>query len=253
MNTWIRHGMILISGMIFLAGCQSDEEGTAQKRAKVLQAEKVAKQERKENLRVETKEETGQAWKDKHGKVKAVGAAAILNTGKKAVKFDSVQLQFLNKDGKVIAKKEVLTIVPQIVKPGETAYVGSVHDLTSIKDPKELHRVIVKPHAIPALKPIPHIQLTDIVGQKDDHGKVSIKGTVKNQSKAEMKDILLSATLRDRKGHLLAVVNDYLDVKIPGGKSAAFTASDQTLPKDILKQVDEKNSEVGAYPLIVND
>ncbi|SDX38027.1 hypothetical protein SAMN05444487_1163 [Marininema mesophilum] len=250
MNLWIRSGVGLLLGVLLLTGCQSADGDNAEKRAKMAKEEKAAKKEEKESLRVAVNEETSKAWRDKKGKVKAIGAAAIRNTGKKAVELDSVQLYFLSKDKKLLAKKEVLAVVPKILKPGETAYVGGVHELTSLKEPDELDRVSVKPHVIPALKSVPEIKLVDIKGDKDRKGKVSVKGTVKNESTKEMKDILLSAVLKDKQGRLLAVLHDYLNVKIPGGKSASFTAEDHTLPKELMKQVDVNQSEVEAYPLV---
>ncbi|MFC4076337.1 FxLYD domain-containing protein [Salinithrix halophila] len=251
-------GLGLLAGIFLLAGCQASEEHSAskgesssKKGTSHIESKSVAEGEKKD-LKVTADQETGRAWKDKAGHVKVHGAARIKNTGSKPVELDTVQLNFLDKNEKVLGTKEVLAVVPKILKPGEVAYVGKTISLKEKRDPKVFDRVTISTDYNPALKPPVTLKTDKLSGEKSKD-TVRVTGTIHNETGEKVKDIFVTAALRDGKGNLVAVVNEYLDMGIKAGKSTGFEVEDSSLPKELTKKVDEKQVKAQAYPLFIGE
>lgn len=242
-----------VSAVALLAGCSLGADPTKEKQDAVKKKEEEERAKREEEKpKVEMDQVVGEAWKDSDGKIRAHGGAEIKNIGKKPIEFDSIRLNFLDQQGKVIGKKDVLAVVPKILKPGESAYVGATIPLKSAKDDKDFKEVAVQSKHHPALKKPVRLHVEQLQMKKAKGNQpFSVTGTVENTQEMEAQDIFVVIGIKDKKGNLLGVLSEYLDTAIPPGESEKFKAWDKALPRNVLKKASEV--EAHAYPIFLED
>ena len=112
---WSWAGLCLLMALS-MAGCSTEGE-TPRKEEKSAKEVQMEEDPQAHKIKSDTVSKT---WKMSNGKVMAHGAAEIKNTGKKPVQLDSARLRFLGKDDRQLVEKEVLTIVPKVIQPGES-------------------------------------------------------------------------------------------------------------------------------------
>ncbi|OYD07471.1 FxLYD domain-containing protein [Paludifilum halophilum] len=249
-NTVFRITLAVVFGMVLLiGGCQSaEDDGSEDMNAQAKDKEDAAEKEKeKSEPQLETGEVTSRAWKDTGGKIQANGAAVIKNTGNVPVEFDSVHLRFEGQDQELIGKKEVLNVVPKIIRPGESAYIGGTIRLKKAGDPEDLEKVTLDTDYYPALKKPDSLKTDQVKGKRSKNGVYTVTGEVENPTEKEARDIFLVAALKDQDGKLLGVVNEYLNTKIASGERKEFEVKNSDLPEGLTKKIDEVG--VQAYPL----
>ncbi|PTX60267.1 hypothetical protein C8P63_10931 [Melghirimyces profundicolus] len=252
-NGLVRRGMVFLAGVtVLVSGCSSDDGDRVRAEKEEKPEVKVASEPTasEENLKTESTP-VWKAWKTSDGKVMAHGAAEIKNKGKKPIRFDSARLNFLGKDGRVLATEEVLSVVPKVIQPGESAYVGGTVQMEPAKKPEELREVTVNADFHPTYrKPVKlkteGLQTTESVGERK-----LVTGQVSNPNGETVKDVLIVTALKDSRGKLVAVVGDYLNTGIPPGGQTGFTARDDRLPPELTDQATQ--AEAHAYPLFTGE
>ncbi|PTM57600.1 FxLYD domain-containing protein [Desmospora activa] len=196
-------------------------------------------------VKLETDEAVSQAWKEK-GKTKAHGALVLKNKGKTPVEVHSVRLDFKDEQGKVLAKEDILAVVPKIVKPGENVHIGATTDL-QVSDPDRLETVTPTIEAEPAWKDPANVEAKQVEWKMGQDQMGTVEGSLINSSGEHVTDLFVTASLRDEEGKLLGVVNDYLNVSLKPEEKEAFKLRSGNIPADTIKEVSEV--DVQAYPL----
>ncbi|MFD1434385.1 FxLYD domain-containing protein [Kroppenstedtia eburnea] len=241
---WSRAGLGLLMALsVIAAGC-STEGGSAGKDEKPVKSIRKEKDPQEHKIKNNT---VSKVWKTSDGKVMAHGAAEIKNTGKKPVQLDSARLRFLGKDDRQLVEKEVLTIVPKVIQPGESAYVGATVHLRRAKSTGELKDMALDADYTPSYIPAVKMETESLSRDANDGGFTTVTGTVKNPNDQQVESILVTAALKNKQGNLIAVVTDYLDPGIPAGGQARFRAYDDKLPAAVTKPATDL--EVSAYPV----
>lgn len=227
------------ASVLLLGGCGNAAEGDEMSAAKQLLKKKPPK------VDLETDETTAQAWKE-NGRIKAHGAVVLKNKGKEPVEVHSVQLEFKDKEGKVLADEDILAVVPKIVKPGENVNIGATTDL-QVTDPDRLETVTPAIEAEPAWKDSVEVKAEQVQWKLDQDEMGTVEGSLVNHNRENVRDLFVTASLRDEEGKLLGVVNDYLNVSLDPDEKEAFKLRSGNLPADSVKEVSEV--DVRAYPL----
>lgn len=238
---WNRAGLGLLTAVsLVLAGCSADGE-RAEKEEKEKKTLQVEEKHKIRNITVST------AWKTSKGKVMAHGAAEIKNTGKKPVQLDSARIQFLGKDDRILAEQEILAVVPKILQPGESAYIGQTVHLKGAKSTKELQEVILDTDDIPTYIPPVKLETESLTHEKNGKDSTTVTGNVKNPNSKRVESVFVTTALKNKQGNLIAVISDYLDPGIPAGGQAKFRAHDDKLPTSLTKQATQLEAQ--AYPV----
>lgn len=241
---WSRAGLGLLTVLsVVAAGCSAEGESARkdEKPGKSIQMEKDPQEHKIKSNTV------SKAWKTSKGKVMAHGAAEIKNTGKKPIQLDSARLRFLGKDDRQLIEKEVFTIVPKVIQPGESAYVGATVHLRRAKSTGELKEMVLDADYTPSYIPPVKMETESLSRDPNDGGFTTVTGTVKNPNDKQVESILVTAALKNKRGNLIAVISDYLDPGIPAGGKARFRAYDKKLPSAVTKSATDW--EVSAYPV----
>lgn len=242
--SWVGVGLMTVLTLI-VTGCSTEGDSAQKKEESQVKAKK---EEHKEELKI--KDTTvSTSWETSDGKVMVHGAAEIKNTGEKPLQFDSVQLKFMGKKDHLLAKEEILAVVPRIIQPGESAYVGGTVQIKKAKSTKDLKDVAVEAEVHPAYISQMKLETESLKKTKDKKKKSTIvKGTVKNPNDKQVESVLVTTAMKDEKGKLVAVLSDYLVPGIPPAGEAKFKADDQKLPYKLTKKATQL--EGYAYPVI---
>lgn len=239
---WSWAGLCLLMALS-VAGCSTEGE-TPRKEEKSAKEVRMEEDPQAHKIKSDTVSKT---WKMSNGKVMAHGAAEIRNTGKKPVQLDSARLRFLGKDDRQLVEKEVLTIVPKVIQPGESAYVGATVHLRRAKSTGELKEIALDADYLPSYISPVKMETESISREKRDEKFTTVTGTVKNPNDQQVESILVTAALKNKQGNLIAVITDYLDPGIPAGGQARFRAYDDKLPATVTQPATDL--EVSAYPV----
>ncbi len=243
--SWIGVGLLLL-----VSACSSDSETPEEAKANPKEQVQLAQAEAPRQFKVKSTP-VWDSWKTSEGKVMAHGAAEIKNTGKKPVRFDSVQLRFQDKDGRLLAKEEVLAVVPKVIHPGESAYVGSTVPMEAAQKPEELREVTLHTEYHPAYKEPAELQVKELQRDERDDRQPVVRGKVANPDRETVQDVFVVTALKDKEGQLVAVIGDYLNRDIRPGDRIGFTAQDDQLPAEVTDQATQV--EAHAYPLFVGE
>lgn len=227
---------------------QEQQEQQEQKDEKQKQEEKEKKEEKAAKAKVEVETEKFGAWKDSIDNVYGSYSAVITNTGDKPASLGSIQINFEGKDGSIIGTAQMATAVPDIVMPGETAYIGETTGLDAASSADEVQGVSVNidfspTNEEPMMLDTKQVKLTE--GKNEYSNAYRVTGTVVNPNEEKADDIRLAAGLYDADGNFLGTLTGSIQVSLnPDGK-AGFELSYPELPEEVKGKAVE--AKVKAY------
>ncbi|QHT48491.1 hypothetical protein M662_19040 [Bacillus sp. SB49] len=238
-------GAVIIGGSL-LTACAA-EESTMSSGDEPKQAEAEEKADQTE-AQLEVKSETFDAWEDSIGSIYASYSAEITNTGDAPASVGDIQVNFEGEDGSILGTMQMVLPVPEIVQPGETAYIGENTILDTVTSAEEIANATMnmdfsQTEEDPALLTTENIKLTE---GKDEYSSVyTVTGTVLNETTEKADDIRLAAGLYDAEGNFLGTLNGSIEVSLnPDGK-AGFELNYPELPANIKGKATE--AKVKAY------
>lgn len=201
---------------------------------------------KKEDADLKIIDSTGAAWIDSIGSVWVHSAAVFKNTGSAPVKIDETQIKFKGQDGSILGSSSMIYPVPDIIMPGEKAYIEDTTLLDSISSADEYKETTYKFNFDETNEEPNSLEVSGVSERRGlASSPYSITGVVKNTTDELQDDIRLAAGLYDSQGKLLGVLKGRVDVGVNSGSEAGFELSNPDIPEDITDQVE--TVDVKAY------
>lgn len=159
-------------------------------------------------------------FSDSLGDANMVYMAEVKNTGKVSAKFNHVSIDAEDKDGKIIKSKDMVSVYPNVINPGETAYIcesviNSADNGISINSLGKAisHFEYRECEAVTA----PNIVFSE-VSLKDYNGYPKLIGRIENKSDQRLSNLHIAASIRDTNGKLQGVIFTIIHSLNPGEK-----------------------------------
>lgn len=199
--------------------------------------------------KLEILQKSSKAWKNSINSVYVHSAVVLKNTGEAPVKVSSLQFNFEDQDGGVLGTEKMLLAYPDILMPGETAFVGETSLLEGAKSPKEFKETSINFSFDKTKKNYKMLEVSGVKGKAFDGfmGNYKVTGFVKNQTTEIQKNISLAAGLFDVEGNILGVVTSIVSVGINPGSQAGFEIRSPEIPESVIGKI--ATIEVKAFSL----
>lgn len=235
---------VLSIGVLTACGAEdstmsSKEESNGQ--ASQENKEKEQKEEKAEAV-IEVKAETFGAWKDSIDNVYANYSAEITNTGDSPASIGNIQVNFEGKDGTILGTASMALPVPDVVMPGETAYIGETTGIDTVTSADEITGVSANidfssTDEEPMMLTTENVKLTE--GKDNYSNAYTVTGTVINPNEKKADDIRLAAGLYDANGKFLGTLNGSIQVSLNKDGKAGFELNYPELPTEIKGKATE--------------
>ena len=223
----------------------SSSSNAASGEAKDDEGEKKEKEEKSEP-KLELEQSTGSAWKNSIDTVWVHSAAVYVNTGDVPVNIGETQMTFKGTDGSVLGTAPMVYSVPEVVQPGEKAFVAESTTLDGVTDPEEYDETTYNFGFDKGEKDSNLLEVSGVKGTKgDEYTLYKVTGVVKNTTDDLQDDIRLAAALYAEDGALLGVLTGSVSAGINPEGEAGFELNYPEIPKDIVDKITDV--EVKAY------
>ncbi|SIS60105.1 FxLYD domain-containing protein [Salimicrobium flavidum] len=253
---------IVLIGLVFLAACGSGEDMAGEttgsesenesSETEEVQADeagdKPEEQEEEVNVSLEITAQTGGAWKDSIDSVWIHSSAVLENTGNTPVTVGEVQMNFQDEEGTVLGTDSMNYTTPDILMPGEKAFVSQTTTLDAVTDPAEYTQTTYNfEYEEASADADPNLMEVSGVNHSagDEYIPYRVTGTVTNTTGEMQDDIRIAAALYAEDGSLLGVLNESLTVSVNDGSEAGFELTYPEIPPEHAGQV--ANVEVKAF------
>lgn len=237
--------ILMFSLLLLLAGCSSSGNA-GDTNTKGDKKEKSEEKAETAEPKLEIVKTADGAWKDSIDTVWVHSAAVYENTGDVPVKIGEAQMNFKAQDDSILGTSSMVYAVPDVVQPGETAFIGETNTLEGTADPAEFKETT---YNFSFDETDDKGNLMEISGEKgikgDEWTPYKVTGVVKNTSEELQDDIRIAAGLFDDQGNLLGVLTGSVDVGLNAGSEAGFELSYPEVPMDIVDKITK--IEVKAY------
>ncbi|TGB03493.1 FxLYD domain-containing protein [Halobacillus salinus] len=240
-TTWVKGLGTAIIGLSLLTACAEEStmsSSEAEGKTTEENTEQTEQQEQQEKAEaaIEIKTEKFGAWKDSIDNVYGSYSAVITNTGDKPAMIGDIQINFEAEDGSILGTMPMVLAVPDIVMPGETAYIGENTGLESVKDAGEVAGVSTNidfssTDEEPIMLKTENVKLNE--GKDEYSNAYSVTGTVINPNEEMADDIRLAAGLYDADGNFLATLTGSIMVSLNKDGKAGFELNYPELPKEV--------------------
>lgn len=178
-------------------------------------------------------------WKATSTIIEAYAACEITNVGESPIEIDDVTFSLLDKDGGVLDTMDAGIPIPDVLGPGQTAYVYAHSYPDTFNNPKDAVSIDIT-GAFSDTERMPVI--LDVTGAKyfmpkDKYSNYKVTGWIENNNADTADDVRVACAFYDANNTLLGVLIENVDAAIgPSGK-AAFSASYPDLPHTITKKI----------------
>lgn len=189
---------------------------------------------------IEVSDQALYSWKDSVNSIWVNYNAEIKNTGDAPAKIGSIQVNFVDVNDSVIGTFDMIVPVPNILLPGETAYIGETTLAQAADSPDSIVDATVnidfnKTTEDPSLLETENVNIKEV--KNGFGGPYVVTGIVKNPYELQMDDIRLASGLYDADGKLIAILKETLQVNLNPDGTAGFEMSYPQLSKEIQGKV----------------
>ena len=229
-------GIVLLSSLLLVA-CGNDKttvssEGSTNK----SEEENTAVQQEESNAKLEISQQTAGAWVNSIDTVWVHSAAIFKNTGDTPVDIGETQMNYKAADGSILGTSTMIYAVPQIVNPGETAFIGESTILDGTVSKDEFSETTYNFNFEETTEDPNLMEVSAVKGIDGEYG-YKVTGLVKNPTAEQQDDVRLAAALFDANGALLGVLEGSVDVGLAPGGEAGFELSYPELPEGVGAKV----------------
>ena len=240
MNQLLKFLGVTVLGVSLLSACGAEEstmstgdEGSSDQPS---QTEEESQEEEKAEAKVEIQSETFGTWEDSIGNIYAGYSAVITNTGEQPASVGDIQVNFEGEDESILGTISMVLAVPDVIPPGETAFIGENTILDTISSPDEVTGAnanidFSSTDEEVLLLTTDNIKLNE--GADEYSNVYKVTGTVINENEEKADDIRLAAGLYDADGNFLGTLNGSIEVSLNQDGKAGFELNYPELPKDI--------------------
>ncbi len=151
--------------------------------------------------------------------------AEVTNTGDKAVEIDKGILEMFDKDGELITSENVYNTYPQVLEPGQKAYICDYGYLDDVAAPEDVDDFAFNLTAATSKSSAPlYLTVSEVTCQIEKYSSYSdyyaVTAIIENNSEETVRDIYVVFAGRDAEGKLMYVEYTHLyDIGLlPGSK-----------------------------------
>ncbi|MGP4067306.1 hypothetical protein [Halobacillus sp. B29] len=208
-------------------------------------SEKAEKEEKAAEPKLELVQQAEGAWEDSIGETWVHSSAVYENTGDTPVSIGETQMTFESESGEVLGTAPMIYAVPEVVQPGETAFISE----STILEGVSADQFAGTSFNFGFDQADTESNVLEVSGTKgtkgDEYTPYKVTGKVKNTTDAMQEDIRLAAGLFSSDGELLGVLTGSVDVGVNPGSEAGFELTYPEIPKENVDKI--KKVEVKAY------
>lgn len=230
-----------------------DSEDSEVKNAAAGEAAADSEEKQEEAARESAVE--GAAWETGDGEVfvgeDSIGSAwvqvavPVKNTGSENLYLGAGTIDLEDMDGHLVESLSLVSVYPQVLKPGETAWYFEEATLDEMpsSDLKAVPHVDVKEASVDCIR----YETSDVTISDNEFGEVKITGRVENTTEEEGTMVEIAAFLYDADENFIGIIYTYLDGSLAAGDKMGFSASSFANVKG-LTAADVANYKIYAYP-----
>ena len=147
----------------------------------------------------------------------------VTNTGNVNLYLESSSVDIENADGSLAATLSLVSVYPQIIKPGETAYYfeETTYDGTQTEGLKVIPHVKAEKAKVELIR----LDVSDLQIKDDEFFGPKVMGRVENTSDKEESMVYVIANFFDKDGKFIGQQFDILTDKLPAGDKIGFETS----------------------------
>lgn len=233
--------ILMLSLLFILAACGNSKQTISQsadKESKTDKTEESADTDEKANEKLEIADSGSTVWSDSIDSIWINTAAIYKNTGDVSVNIGETQMNYKGKDGSILGTSTMIYAVPEIVQPGESAFIVEgtmLNEETSLENYSE---TTFNFNFEATEEGSNLMEVSAVKGISSEYG-YSVTGIVKNSTDVEQEDIRLAAILYDANGKILGGLSGSVDVGLAAGGEAGFELSYPPLPDNIGLKVNK--------------
>ena len=183
-------------------------------------------------------------WTNSIGTQWLSAAVPVKNTGEADLYLSSGTLDIENAEGKLIKTLEYVSVYPQVLKPGETAYY---YEETTLDEATDGAGFKIVPHLNVSKSKVACIRFTvsEVEIKDETYGGAKVIGRVENTSNETQKLVYVAVNLYDKDGKLLAQQMTTISQDLAAGEKIGFEASNLGFD---FNAADVARYEIYAYP-----
>lgn len=231
--------VLLLCLIVCLSGCGNEEPEQIPNQNTIV----IEPQQPETAADYETTVYPVKTWVNSIGSPYAQIIVGVKNTGTANLYLSSGDIDLENPDGSLFSVVSYVSVFPEIIAPGETAYY--------------YQEVLLDSVASSELKAIPHLDIdeayidmircpvTDVTISETSYGEIKVMGRVENTTGEDQSLLYVSAMLFDANGNPLGHVFNILEAA--AGEKVGFECVSLSFPEGI-SAADVANYSVVAYP-----
>ena len=233
---------------------QQEAKGTAveENRAEKASADEneqtpdsASKQDSKEEAAWETGAGTAATYTDSIGSNWVRIAVPVMNTGNTDLYLSAGTMDLEDADGHLVDSKSLISVYPQVIKPGETAWY---FDETTLEESSDsplnvVPHVDIKKSSVACVR----YDVSDVSFTDESYGGIKVTGRIENTSDAEESWINVAVLLYDENEQFLGVIHTYVTDTVQPGDKIGFSATSLS-NYDQLTVSDIAQYRIYAYP-----
>ncbi|WP_102273680.1 FxLYD domain-containing protein [Cytobacillus massiliigabonensis] len=234
------YAIFTIMLLLFVAACSNGEHaGSSESSGGATKSEDSGKKEEsKEEPKLEVVDSTASSWKNSIDTVWVHSAAVYKNTGNTPVDIGETQITYKGQDDSVLGTSTMIYSVPEVVQPGETAFIVDSTTLDGQADPAIFKESSYNYGFDETDKSSNLLETSGVKGiAGDSFSPYKVTGLVKNITDAKQDDIRIAAGLFDANGKLLGVLKGSVDVGLNAGGESGFELSYPDIPASIVPNI----------------
>ncbi|MBQ5969842.1 MAG: hypothetical protein IJL52_06955 [Clostridia bacterium] len=197
-----------------------------------------------EGTNYEVLDGTVRTWKNSIGTTWISVAVPVKNTGNDNLYLSSATIDVEDADGKLVKTMDLVSVYPQVLLPGETAYY---YDETTLEDMEPTDELVAIPHVAVEKAKVDCIryEVTELAVKDGEYDGASVTGRVENTTDEAESSVYIVALLFDKNDNLIVQQVDILDNELQPGEKIGFKTTN--LGFDV-KASDVARYEVYAFP-----
>ena len=193
----------------------------------------------------ETGAGTANTYTDSIGSTRVRIAVPVTNTGSSNLYLSSGTMDLEDENGHLVDSKDLVSVYPQVIKPGETAWYFE----DTIMEEAPSSPLTVVPHVKVKEATVACIRydVADVTFTDETYGGIKVTGRVENTSDTEESWIDVAAMLYDENEQFLGIIYTYVTDTLQPGEKIGFSTSSLS-NYDQLTVSDIAQYRIYAYP-----
>ena len=224
---------------------EKEESAATEQNSETETKEDQPKEEVKEEAAWEVGEAKAVTWKDSIGSNWVQIICPVTNTGTKTLYLSSGTMDLEDEDGHLVDSKTMISVFPDVLQPGETAYYyeETILDDGAPADLNVLPHVKVKEATVECIR----YEISEVSIADETYGGVKVTGRVANTTNEDGQLVYITAFFYDSSDNMIGSAFTILDDDLVAGDKIGFSLSGFSLPDSVTASAVD-HYEIYAYP-----